>query len=221
MWSDFVSLIFPQNCINCQQSLISEEKYLCISCKIDLPYTDDHKNSENDLVQKFVFEERVSSAGSFLYFYRGGIAQKLLHELKYKGKKEIGELLGTWYARNLTDLHVDYIVPVPLHKSKMMKRGYNQSDFFAIGLGNELEIEVKNNLVARKIATETQTKQSKIERWTNLENVYSEIEEDLSDSSVLVVDDMITTGATIGMLCQRLVEANVKSIHIASIARAK
>lgn len=221
MWSDFISLIFPQNCINCQQSLISEEKFLCTICKIDLPYTNDHKNPENELFRKFVFEKRVQTAASYLYFYQGGVAQKLLHELKYKEKKGIASLLGSWYARDLSDLDVDLIIPVPLHKSKLRKRGFNQSDIFAEGINSILEVEVEKHLVSRTVATMTQTKKKKVDRWTNLENVYSEVKANLSDISVLVVDDVITTGATIGMLCERLVQADVKSIHIASIARGK
>jgi ComF family protein len=221
MLSDLISMIFPQNCINCQQSLISDEKYICTACKLDLPYTKDHDNHDNELIRKFVFEEKVSTASSFLYFYRGGIAQKILHQLKYQGKMEIGELMGTWYGHDLSVLDIDFIIPVPLHKSKLRKRGYNQSESFATGLAKVLEKEVNNSLIKRNMATMTQTKKSKVERWKNLDNVYSDVEEDLTGRSVLVVDDVITTGATIGMLCSRLVEANVKTIHIACIARGK
>ncbi len=221
MWEDFISLIFPQNCVNCQQSLISEEKYLCTMCKIDLPYTNDHKNPNNDLIRKFVFEPKVFSASSFLYFYRNGVAQKLLHELKYKGKNEIGKLMGVWYAQDLKELPFDLIIPVPLHKSKLRKRGYNQSESIAEGIAEVTDKKIDSSIVSRTVATMTQTRKTKVERWTNLENVYSDIKEDLSDVSVLVVDDVITTGATIGMLCSRLVEADVKQIHIASIARGK
>lgn len=221
MLSDLISMIFPQNCINCQQSLISEEEYICTGCKIDLPYTKDHDNPDNELLRKFVFEEKVLTASSFMYFSKGGIAQKILHQLKYKGKKDIGELMGKWYAHDLAVLDIDFILPVPLHKSKLRKRGYNQSESFAIGIANFLEMEVNTSLIKRKKETATQTKKTKVERWKNLENVYSEIDVDLTDISVLVVDDVITTGATVGMLCSRLVEANVSSIHIACIARGK
>lgn len=190
-------------------------------CKIDLPYTNDHENPNNDLIRKFTFEPKVLTATSFLYFYRNGIAQKLLHELKYNGKKEIGSLLGNWYAKSLEKLPFDLIIPVPLHRSKMRKRGYNQSDSIASGIAEVLDKEVDNEIITRIVATKTQTRKTKVERWTNLENVYSEVNEDLSDVSVLVVDDVITTGATIGMLCSRLVEADVKQIHVASIARGK
>jgi len=145
----------------------------------------------------------------------------LLHHLKYKGKKEIGILLGEWSAPNFKKNTIDMIVPVPLHPSKLRKRTFNQSEQIAIGIANKLEVPVNNELAKREIATSSQTNKSKAQRWTNMENVYSKIEADLSNQSVLIVDDVITTGATVGMLCERLVEANVAEIHIASIARGK
>ena len=221
MVRDFVSLIFPQNCVNCQQSLISEEKYLCTGCKIDLPLTNDFQNESNELLAKFSFEPKVKTANAFLYFHPRGITQKLLHQLKYNRKKELGVLLGKWFAPQLKGLKIDFIVPVPLHRSKLRKRTFNQSERIANGLSDGLETEVKQYLITRKIATQTQTRKSKVQRWTNMENVYSEVNEDIAGSSVLVVDDVITTGATTGMLCQRLVEAGVYQIHVACIARGK
>ena len=221
MVRDFISLIFPQNCINCQQSLISEEKYLCTGCKIDLPLTNDYQNESNDLFAKFSFESKVKTANAFLYFHQRGVTQKLLHQLKYNRKKDIGVVLGSWFAPQLKSLEIDFIVPVPLHRSKLRKRTFNQSGQIANGISEELNVEVKHQLVKRIIPTKTQTRKSKVERWENMENVYSEIKEDISNASALVVDDVITTGATTGMLCQRLVEAGVGQIHVACIARGK
>ena len=221
MIKDFISLIFPQNCINCSQSLISEENFLCTTCKLDLPYTQDNLHSENHLFQKFAFEKKIQSAQAFLYFNKGGITQKLLHQLKYKGKKELGDKLGEWFAPELSHLSFDIIIPVPLHKSKQKRRGYNQSESIAIGISRELEIPVENSCIERRVFTQTQTRKSKVQRWSNMENVYESSKVDLSDLSVLVVDDVITTGATVGMLCDRLIEANVHNIHIATIARGK
>lgn len=221
MVRDLFSLIFPQNCINCQQSLISEEKYLCTGCKIDLPLTDDFQNDTNELFAKFSFEPKVKTAIAFLYFHQRGVTQKLLHQLKYNRKKDLGVLLGTWFASQLKSLAIDFIVPIPLHRSKFRKRTFNQSEQIAIGLAEELHLDVKGHLVKRVIPTQTQTRKSKVQRWANMENVFSEIKEDISDASVLLVDDVITTGATTGMLCQRLVEAGVGQIHVASIARGK
>lgn len=186
-----------------------------------MPYTNDHINPQNQLIKKFVFEPKIISARSFIFFHQGGITQSLLHHLKYKGSKEIGYQLGEWFSNDLKDLSLDVIIPVPLHKSKLRKRGYNQSEYFAKGMGDNLGVRIISDGITREVSTSTQTKKSKVKRWIDLENVYSKAPEHLSGKSVLVVDDVITTGATVGMLCSRLVEVNVKEIHIASIARGK
>ncbi|MEM0940840.1 MAG: phosphoribosyltransferase family protein [Bacteroidota bacterium] len=221
MISDFISLVFPRTCINCNISLISKEEIICTSCKLDLPVTNDHLHPQNDLFQKFAFEPKVKSASSFIYFYQRGITQKLLHHLKYQKKKEIGFLLGTWFAHNLNHLAIDLILPVPLHSQKQRKRGYNQSEFFARGIAEILALEVLEDGVTRATSTTTQTKKSKLKRWADMENVYSKASDEVRNKRLLVVDDVITTGATIGMLCNRLVEAQAKEIHIAAIARSK
>lgn len=218
MLSDFVSLLFPQNCINCNRSLITQEQFICTYCKVDLPFTDDHQHLLNNLYQKFAFEKKVLTANAYLFFHPGGITQKLLHQIKYKGKKELAKMLGNWHAEFLST-ETDCIIPVPLHTSKLAKRGYNQSYYYGLGISEILRVEIQDSLVTRERFTTTQTRKTKVERWVNLENVYSTIESDLTGVRVLVVDDVITTGATVGMLCDRLVEAGVEEIHIACIAR--
>ena len=140
MVRDFISLIFPQNCINCHQPLLSEEKYLCTGCKIDLPLTNDYQNGANDLFAKFSFESKVKTANAFLYFHQRGVTQKLLHQLKYNRKKDIGVVLGSWFAPQLANLEIDFIVPVPLHRSKLRKRTFNQSEQIANGISEELNV---------------------------------------------------------------------------------
>ena len=221
MINDFFSLVFPRTCLCCNRTLSSEEIHLCLSCKLDLPLTNDHQNPNNKLYQKFSFEPRVKSATSYLYFQRKGITQKLLHEVKYNGKKDLAELLGTWFSKTIEHTCFDMIIPVPLHKSKIRKRTYNQSELIGKGISAALNVPMRTDVVKRIVATQTQTAKSKSERWLNVSNVYSKPVEDLSKLSVLVVDDVITTGATVGMLCQRLVESDVGEIHVASIARGK
>ncbi|WP_425389677.1 ComF family protein [Ekhidna sp.] len=219
MIRDFISLIFPINCINCKQSLISEEKYLCTSCKIDLPLTNDHQNESNDLFKKFAFEPKIRSAAAYMHFNVGGITQKLLHNFKYKGQKEIGMLLGSWMAPTLDHFTFDEIVPVPLHPRKLRKRGFNQSEVIAKQISDYYKVPVNTTLIEREVYTQSQTRKSKANRWSNMQNVFSKATTDCSGKSILVVDDVITTGATVGMLCERLVEASVDQVHLASIAR--
>ncbi len=190
-------------------------------CKSDLPQTYDHENKENALYQKFAFDPLIKSASSFLYFRKGGITQQLLHALKYSGQWELGETLGEWYGKELAStIHPDVIVPVPIHKSKKRVRGYNQSFHIAKGISKALGLgAVEENLVTRMNKTTSQTRKAKSDRWKNVDNIYSQPSRDLSGLSVLVVDDVITTGATVGMLCDRLGQANPELLHVVSIAR--
>lgn len=221
MLSEFLSLIYPATCLNCNETLISAENFICTACKTDLPETMDHLNPENELFQKFAYNPLVKSASAFLYFNEGGIAQKLVHNLKYEGAHEIGDLLGVEYGRTLsTFIEPDIIVPVPIHKKKLRKRGYNQSLGFANGLASCFnDAEVREDLILRTKNTATQTRKNKLSRWQNVDNIYSDVKEDLTGKVVLVVDDVITTGATVGMLCDKLVAANSSSIHVLCIAR--
>lgn len=221
MFSDLLSLVYPETCFNCNDTLISAEKFICTQCKADMPRTNDHLNPINSLFQKFAYEEKIGTVSSFLYFTKGGVAQKLLHNLKYNGLKEIGNTLGEWYGHDLAGyLRTDLILPVPIHKSKKRKRGYNQSLHIAEGIASSLgHGTIRQDLVERTRKTTSQTRKSKVERWLNIENVYSDCCEDLSGVRVLIVDDVITTGATIGMLCEKLKKANVERVDVISVAR--
>ena len=184
-----------------------------------MPITNDHLNPTNELFSKFIFEKKVKSAIAFLYFNKTGVAQKLLHEVKYHRKSDLAVELGLWYANTLENFDVDYVLPVPLHKSKLRQRTFNQSTKIAEGIVRNFGWKIKEDLIERSKKTQTQTRKNQTERWINMENVYSTASEDLEGKSVLIIDDIITTGATVGMLCQRLAEANVKEIHILCIAR--
>lgn len=218
--SDFFSIMFPRTCLNCHQPLSSKELFMCVKCKLDLPITQDMYHADNDLLQKFVYEPKIVSACSFLHFTQGGIAQKLLHQLKYHRQREIGIVLGKWFAEMHGKWPVDIVVPVPIHKSKRRKRGYNQSTMIANGIGATLELPIREGLIKRLVPTASQTGKTRLGRWSNMQNVYGTSAVALDGASVLVVDDVITTGATIGMLCDRLVEAGASAIHLACLARA-
>ena len=221
MLSEFVSLIYPSICLNCNETLISAENFICTACKTDLPETLDHLNPENELFQKFAYNPLVKSSEAFLYFNDGGIAQKLIHNLKYEGSHEIGNWLGKQYGSTISDFFdPDIIIPVPIHKKKLKKRGYNQSLGFAQGLATCFEnAEVRDDLIIRTKNTATQTRKNKLSRWLNVDNIYSDIKEELTNKVVMVVDDVVTTGATVGMLCDKLGEAAVSAIHVLCIAR--
>lgn len=221
MVRDLIQLIYPSVCINCNLTLISGEKHLCVKCKADLPFTDDSFNHENELLKKFSFNSAVKGAASLLYFQQKGVTRKLLHQLKYKGQNGIGRLLGIHFADRVADLNVDFIIPVPIHQKKLRIRGYNQSAQIAYGIAEKLPITVEETLIKRELASSSQTAKSKVERWKNLENIYGEANAYVKNKNVLLIDDVITTGATIGMLCDRLSEKGVNEIYVGSIARGK
>jgi ComF family protein len=220
MLHELLGIFFPKLCIGCNRTLLKNEEFVCTSCLYDLPVTNYHLQKENALEKTFWGRIPVENAFAFLQFRKGNITQRLLHELKYKGNKELGILIGTLYGAELKKhIHsIDAIVAIPLHPTKLRKRGYNQSDFFAEGLANQLQIENLSPHVIRKKATETQTKKSRFERWENVSDVFELRNPDaFREKHILIVDDVITTGATIEACAKTLNTINSK-ISVASIA---
>jgi len=178
---------------------------------------------DNPVQKIFYGRADVQAAGSFLLFQKKGSVQKMLHALKYKSKPEVGVLLGKWYGQDLkknnTFCDCDIIIPVPLHKKRMKKRGYNQSEFIAKGLAEELQIPVVNDVLFKKHFTETQTFKSREERWQNTINSFEIKNENLiKDKKILLVDDVITTGATTEACIFQLNKSSEAPISVASIA---
>jgi ComF family protein len=221
MFHHLLGILFPKLCIGCNRSLLKNEEAICTSCVYDLPRTHYHAQKDNPLEKTFWGRVPIERAFSFLYFKKGNITQRILHELKYKGDKELGTLIGRMYASELKDhiQPVDAVVAIPLHSSKLRKRGYNQSDLFAEGLAQQLNITNMSASVTRKMATETQTKKSRFERWENVAEVF-EIKhpEAFTRKHILLVDDVVTTGATIEACATALLQVPFCKISVASIA---
>lgn len=220
----FISLVYPKVCVGCKKALIHQEEVLCTGCRWTLPQTNYHILHSHALQQKFIYENKVKFVASYLFYHRHGIAQRLIHTLKYKNRQDIGVQLGLWYGTLLksVDLKSDCIIPVPIHKKKRASRGFNQSDCFALGLSEQLSIPIDNVSVIRHVNTKTQTQKSKIDRWLNVENVFKVVDQTaLRDKDVIIVDDVITTGATIGMLVDVLVSAQVRSVSILALASGR
>ncbi len=226
-FNDFLSLIFPKTCCICSRSLFDFEHVICKICISKLPFTHYHFfPHQNDLTDKLVADLPSSRVISFLRFSKKGMSQQILHQLKYKNKPELGRELGRMYAQQLLkdDFQPfwDSIVPVPLHAIKKSRRGYNQSEEFALGLGEVLNIPVKNALIRNKF-TETQTKKSKIERIKNVSNVFIFDPQckDVIHQSVLLVDDVMTTGATLAACAHVLLDQGVAQVDVAVIAAGR
>lgn len=223
-WDDFINIVFPRVCLSCNTILVYQEEHICTKCRFSLPKTNYHLQEQNLLVKKFAYEPKVCHVSAYLHYTKGGVAQKIIGRLKYHDTPEIGVMMGEWYGVDLVknSWPIDFILPVPLYPSKLKRRGFNQSERFAEGLSNSMHVPVKANIVSRNRNTSTQTRKTKVQRWQNMDSVYAvSRQSDLQNASVLVVDDVLTTGATIGELVALMSQCGVDSIYIATIAAGK
>ncbi|MDY6799977.1 MAG: ComF family protein [Bacteroidota bacterium] len=221
---DFFNLIYPNLCVVCNNHLVSQEKLICTSCLYNLPKTNFHLDIENPVSQLFWGRTKIEYATSFYFYHKGSKYQKMMHKFKYHDCKEIGFILGRYFGSQLKDSvfnQVDLIVPVPLHKSKLKKRGYNQSEFVARGLSESLEKEVDAKTLIRSVATSTQTRKSRFERWKNVERIFDIKEpERFRNKHILLVDDVVTTGSTLEACANTLLEVPETKVSIATLAVA-
>ena len=220
---DFFNLVYPRVCMACGESLFKHEDCICSHCIYYLPKTNFHRERENAVSQLFWGRVNIQTATAFYYFKKQSKVQNLLHQLKYKGQKQVGVKLGSLYgiellqSKNFED--VNLIIPVPLHPDKEKKRGYNQSEMFALGLSQTMNAPCETDILIRTFASETQTRKSKYTRWENVKSIFELTDiERLRDKHVLLVDDVITTGATIEACAQHLLSVPGTRVSIAAIA---
>lgn len=223
---DLISLIYPDTCYNCDVPLVDGEQKICLRCYRDFPLVQYHDSADNPLLQ--VTSSLLKVAGAFCYmkFNKDGVAQKLLHELKYKGNTPIGLVLGNWFAKHieneLKSAEVDYIIPLPLHRKKKRQRGFNQSEVIAKGMEKILGIPVLTDVLLRTTNSATQTQKGKVERWQNVESLYEvRNTEVIAGKNIFLVDDVITTGATIGSALEALDTTAVNQLYFGCIASGK
>lgn len=226
LWDDFVKLIYPAYCLACEQSLVKGEETICTNCRATLPRTHFHLDPVNPVATRFYGLTPIERVLPYLHFSRKGIVQKLLHQLKYKKHPEIGQILGKIYgyelhkAGVLTD--IDLIIPVPLHPLKQKQRGYNQAMAFAEGLSEATGLPITEEGLVRTRYTETQTKKGKASRWQNVNEVFHvDPVPLLQGKHVLLVDDVVTTGATASVCAQKLLDAGSQKVSLAFIAAGR
>lgn len=222
---DFVSLIYPKICAICGNSLWRSEEIICQKCDYHLPKTNFHLEADNPVSLLFRGRTNIETATAYLYFNKGNSVQLLIHKLKYKGRKDIGVMLGNRYGRYLKDIplfkDISLILPVPLHKKKFSQRGFNQSEQFGIGLSEVMGIPMDTNRLVRIKATETQTRKSRFMRWENVSDTFiAQNLHELAGLHVMVVDDVITTGATLEACIQAIIPAPRIKISVVAIAVA-
>jgi ComF family protein len=224
--ADFASLLFPKLCCACGESLMGSEKLICTDCLYNLPYTHFHQQPDNIVARQFWGRLPISNAYAMLYFTKGGKVQQLMHHFKYQNMPHIGHMLGqmTGHQLILNDgfKQIDAIIPVPLHKSKLRKRGYNQSECFANGVAEILKAPVITDNLLRKSKTETQTHKSRFERAENMQNVFTLTDaRALANQHLLLVDDVVTTGSTLEACGIALQDIPGVKLSIATIAYAE
>jgi ComF family protein len=223
--SDFLNLFYPNYCLGCARPLVKGEDTLCTHCLSQLPKTHHHTYSDNPVMQRLRGRLPLAHAFAFLHFRKHGMVQHLLHQLKYGNHPEVGVRLGNLYGWELAQAGLaaafDLILPVPLHQMRQRSRGYNQSAKFAEGLSRALGVPWADAVSYRMAATATQTRKGRAARWQNVKDVFA-----LRDAArvhnlrVLLVDDVITTGATLEACGHPILAAGCRSLSVACIAEA-
>ncbi|MCR5498729.1 MAG: ComF family protein [Paludibacteraceae bacterium] len=221
----FVELFYPRLCVGCGKKLFHDERFLCVECLSSLPLAQVHESEDNFVEQHLYGRPYIESATTLMIYGKESVPQRIIHEIKYHGAKELAKNMGRMLGRQMKGgrfSSVDVIVPVPLHPKRLKWRGYNQSEWIAKGLSEELCVPVGTDLVERVVETSTQTTKNAEERWTNVKGIFSLKQDvqpqDLTGRHLLIVDDVITTGSTL-MACASAF-SHVKNVKISAASLA-
>lgn len=220
-------IFYPNLCLCCGEPLPGIDLWCCLKCQAELPYTDHHRFRENAFTERMWGRVPLESGMALFHFVKGGRVQRLIHQLKYEGKRDIGYRLGMLYGNKLLEQapwsdFPQAIVPVPLHPRKAHRRGYNQAEIFGQGLRDALEIPLWPKVLKRVHAQESQTKKGRLERMGSVVEAFSlDQETRITGRHLLLIDDVLTTGATLDACAQQLLRARGVRISMATIALAQ
>ena len=225
MFKSLLHLFFPPTCAGCKTILIANENVICTSCRHEMPLTQHHLNSENDAYKKFYGRIPVEHVSALVYFHKKGIVQELIHSLKYRGQEAIGTVFGEWYAEELKNIPVlrtvDTIIPVPLHPKKLRERGYNQVTEFGNALAKSLQIPISNSILFRQVYSKTQSQKNRLGRTEGIDTIFNvSFDEKDHNKHFLLIDDVITTGATLEVCAKALLKIPGTKISIVCMAMA-
>src|SRR5512133_2325968 len=225
LWDDFISLLFPRLCCACGNHLLRNENLICTECYVLIPRTNFHNEVNNPVAQLFWGRCLIEKAAAFSFYNKGSRIRNLIHNLKYKGIREIGYELGKIYGHALITSgfleNIDLIIPVPLHPSKMRIRGFNQSETISLGLADSTRLPIDIKSLERSVISATQTTRSRYQRWTNVEGIFG-VTDPLSvmGKHILLVDDVITTGSTIESCTNELLKIEGVRVSVVALAFA-
>lgn len=219
--SDLLGLVYPLVCPVCGKSLFRGERSLCMKCYHHLPRSRFEHDDDNPAARVFWGRVPLTRVHAAFLYNKGNAIQKLIHEFKYRGHKDIGLFLGRELGHDLSAIEIfndlDMIIPIPLHPKKKKKRGFNQSEIIAQGITEVIKVPLKTDLLFRRAFTSTQTRKSKYDRWQNVEHIFQlKDPEVLEGKHVLLVDDVITTGATMEACIQVLLEVEGVRVGVAA-----
>jgi len=200
-FNSFTQLLFPNLCICCKRYLSNQERFICDMCNYNLPLYEFNSLKDNDLRKKFWGTLPIQECLAYLSFKQNNEVQKVMHELKYNGNKEIGFAMGLTLGRLILSFDklddIDFIIPIPLHKKREDQRGFNQAEVIANGVSNIIKAPVLNNVVVRVINNKSQTNRNRLDRSINTDNIFKVMDlKPLEGKHILLLDDVITTGAT-------------------------
>lgn len=222
--SSFLHLLFPHVCVGCGSDIISESNELCLHCTQELPATNFEQHSNNPVEKRFWGRLPLQNATASFYFSKESLMQRLIHQFKYKQNKELGLQLGRLMGdilKKSNRFKIDALVPLPLFPKKEALRGYNQAEVLCNGIAEILDLPVLNNVITRPRHTETQTRKGRIERWKNIEGKFHLVNpKAIKDKHILLVDDVITTGATLESCGAELLKAENVRLSIACLCYA-
>lgn len=223
---DVFNLSFPQLCCACKVALDENEKYICTSCRLSLPLTNFHLLNDNPLIKMFWGRVPLQYATSYFYFSKESRVQRLIHNIKYHGLKDlavdIGKMMGNAIKENsnFTD-SVEVVIPVPLHPKKLKIRGFNQSECLAEGISRQLNKKMNKDNIIRVVHSPSQTRKSRYHRWENVSGIFEvRNEEELVNKHILLIDDVVTTGSTIEACYTAVKNIHGVRISVAAIAFA-
>jgi ComF family protein len=223
MFTSLIDLFYPKVCAGCNALLLSDEISICTQCRHDIPLTNHHLNLENDAYIKFYGRIPVEFVATMMYFHSHGIVQEMIHNLKYRGQLEVGEVVGHWYGSELVQLPTshsfDQIIPVPLHKRRFQERGYNQVLPFATALSERLNVPLNDKLLIRNIYSKTQTKKNLLGR-TDVNKSIFDVDFSILDHNkhFVLIDDVLTTGSTLEACGRALLKIPGAKISIICMA---